>query len=71
MSEPTFDIRMNEIVITSFKMSSSGDELFMSLPDPEQSSMDITAMSNRFEKTTEEERNKLANTLNVLLLKSN
>ena len=58
MSEPTFDIGMNEI-ITSFEMSLSGDELLMSLPDPGQHFMDIATMSNRFERTTEEDRNKL------------
>ena len=52
MSEPTSDIRMNEI-ITSFEMSSFGDELLMSLADQR------PALSNRFERTTEEDWNKL------------
>ena len=57
MTEPTFDIGMNDI-LTSFEMSSSRDERLISRPDPGQHSMDI-AMSNRFSRTTEEDRNKL------------
>ena len=50
-----FDIGMNDI-ITSFEMSSSGDELLMSLPDPEEHSL---SNRSRFSRTTEEDRNKL------------
>lgn len=88
MSEPNFDIGMADIV-ASFEMSSSGDELLMSLPSPKPlqntledffSSGDELLMSipepigmndkmpptslpinstNRFKKTTEEDRNQL------------
>ena len=67
MSEPMFDIGMNDI-ITSFEMSSSGDELLMSLPDPEEHSL-----SNRFSRTTVDDRNKLieATRFGIKIFKSN
>ena len=69
MSQPNYEIGMEDIML-SFEMSSSGDELLMSLPDPQEIEIPIsrpsspipstsTPTTGRFGKTTESDRNKI------------